>query len=266
MILFPPAKINLGLRVIFKRNDGYHEIDSCMLAIGIHDIIEITKASDFEFVQSGIVIDGRQDDNLCVKAFQLIKLKYGIGNVRIHLIKQIPMGAGLGGGSSDATSVLLGLNELFNLNISDFELETLAESLGSDCAFFVKAGIQLASGRGEKLEPIQSSFEGYYLKIINPGIHISTKEAYDGIVLDNSTHSVKDVISLPKEEWKDALINSFETAIFHKHPSLAMLKAEMYKEGAVYAAMSGSGSTIFGLYKVRPTLKSEYPFEKVIAL
>ena len=175
------------------------------------------------------------------------------GNSFIHLRKEIPMGAGMGGGSADAAYVLKGLNELFDLAVSEEELEELAGKLGSDCPFFIKAEPQIAKGRGENLSPCALTLNGYYLKIVNPGIHIGTREAYAGIEFGVLPKSIKEIVEGPITDWKDLLKNDFETHIFKMHPSLLTLKIQLYTEGAVYAAMSGSGSTMFGIFKHEPT-------------
>ena len=181
MILFPPAKINLGLNVLFKREDGYHELETVMLKTPLTDVLEIVPSDEFQFTQTGLTIPGDNLDNLCVQAFQLIQKEYKIPNVHIYLRKIIPMGAGLGGGSADASYVLSGLNTLFNLNISNSKLEELAATLGSDCPFFINPTPQIAKGRGEILSPIEINLKGYYIKLLNVGIHVGTKEAYAGI-------------------------------------------------------------------------------------
>jgi 4-diphosphocytidyl-2-C-methyl-D-erythritol kinase len=254
MIFFPPAKINLGLRVLFKRSDGYHEIDSCMLPIPLVDVLEIIPSAHFSFQQTGLIIPGNNSDNLCVKAYELMKDAYSLPPVYIHLRKEIPMGAGLGGGSADAAYVLRALNSLFDLKCTSAELEEKAAQLGSDCPFFIKDIPQIAKGRGEVLSPCNVSLKGYYLKIVNPGIHVGTKEAYEGIVLCPDAPSVQSIVEGPIESWKDQLVNDFEFSVFAQHPMLVDLKSTLYNEGAVYASMSGSGSTMFGVYKDEPSL------------
>ena len=267
MIFFPPAKINLGLRVLYKRSDGYHEIDSCMLPIPLVDVLEILPSTHFSFQQTGLTIPGNNSDNLCVKAYELMKEAYSLPPVYIHLRKEIPMGAGLGGGSADAAYVLRALNSLFDLNCSSAILEEIAAKLGSDCPFFIKDIPQIAKGRGEVLSPCNVSLKGYYLKIVNPGIHVGTKEAYDGIVLCPNAPIVKTIVEGPIENWKELLVNDFEHSVFSKHPVLAELKSSLYNEGAVYASMSGSGSTMFGIFKDEPILIFQHEttfLEKII--
>lgn len=254
MILFPPAKINLGLNVLHKREDGYHEIESCMIAIPFYDVLEIIPAETFEFKQSGITIAGDLEDNLCVKAFRLLEQNYAIPPVSIYLRKIIPMGAGLGGGSADASYVVKALVTLYKLGISEDEQRELVAQLGSDCPFFISSQPQLAIGRGEILQPITLDLKNYYLKLINPGIHIGTKEAYDGIQFSDDSTSIAAILAEPIEQWNAHLKNDFERTAFKNHPTLAQIKASLYQEGAIYAAMSGSGSTLFGIFKEEPKL------------
>ena len=254
MILFPPAKINLGLNVLHKRADNYHELDSCMLPIPFTDVLEILPAKEFSFVQTGNSIPGSLEDNLCVKAYRLMVDNYSILPVYLHLRKEIPMGAGLGGGSADAAYVLKGINDLYQLNCSIEELQELAATLGSDCPFFIRNEAQIAKARGEVLSSCNLNLKGYYLKLVNPGIHIGTKEAYDGIVFNENNQSVKSIIEGPILNWREALKNNFETTAFVNHPVLSQIKEQMYSEGAIYASMSGSGSTMYGIFWDEPKL------------
>ena len=253
MILFPPAKINLGLHILYKRKDGFHELETAMIPIPFTDILEILPAETFEFKQTGLPIPGMTENNLCVKAYLLMKERFKIPPVYIHLRKIIPMGGGLGGGSADAAYILNGINSLFNLNLSISSLEDLASELGSDCPFFIQNTAQLAKGRGEILSKIPIHLEGYYLKLVNIGIHVGTKEAYGGAVFSSSPISIREIINLPISQWKNELTNDFEKTVFSIHPELAKLKQALYDDGAIYAAMSGSGSTLFGIYKNEPS-------------
>jgi 4-diphosphocytidyl-2-C-methyl-D-erythritol kinase len=255
MILFPPAKINLGLHILFKRNDGYHELESAMYPIPFTDVLEILPSEKFEFKQTGLTIDGDSNNNLCVKAYQLLNEIYNIPPVYIHLRKIIPMGGGLGGGSSDGSFILTALNSIFNLNISVSKLEELASQLGSDCPFFIQKVPQIAKGRGEILNPIAINLEGYYLKLINIGVHVGTKEAYDGAKFSTSLKSVSEIITQPISTWKNELVNDFEATVFTIYPELQAVKDELYNEGAIYASMSGSGSTLFGIFEKEPRKK-----------
>lgn len=223
-----------------------------MIPIPFVDILEILPSEVFSFRQTGLEIPGASEDNLCIRAYNLMKQHYAIPPVYMHLRKEIPMGAGMGGGSADAAYVLKGINELFQLNRPSEELEDLAAQLGSDCPFFIKHEAQIARGRGEILSACQLDLAGYYLKIVNPGLHVGTKEAYDGISFSASEKSVVDLVEGPIEHWKELLKNDFEKSVFLKHPELASIKEKLYAEGAIYAAMSGSGSTMFGIYKNEP--------------
>ena len=249
MIAFAPAKINLGLHVLEKRPDGFHQIETCMMEIPFFDIIEITKSEDYEFVLSGINVGGDSMDNLCTKAFMILKSHYPITNVRIHLRKQVPIGAGLGGGSSDAVAVLKSLIQLFELDVAKDELLDLSAQLGSDCPFFVDGGVQLASGRGEILNSIKVDMPSCFLVLINPDISISTKEAYSMVSSAKPLASVENSLSQPMTTWRNRLVNDFEESVFEEHPAIKDFKNELYDLGAVYASMSGSGSTVFAFFK-----------------
>ena len=266
MLLFPPAKINLGLLVHGKRSDGYHEIESCMIEIPLEDVLEIHDSQEFEFVQTGLTVDGDINDNLCVKAYQLMVENHTIAPVKMHLRKNIPMGAGLGGGSSDAAYVLLGLNRFFDLKLSNEKLRDLAAQLGSDCPFFIEGKPQIAKGRGEVLSQVKVDLSGYFLKIINPGIHVGTAEAYAGVNFSDDSISIEEILSRPISDWKGSLRNDFEQSIFSKYPEIASVKSKLYDEGAVYASMSGSGSTVYGIFSSRPEMTFSTYFERVVEL
>ena len=266
MILFPTAKINLGLNVLYKREDEFHELDTCMFPIAVSDVLEILSSEEFMFKQTGLTVDGDQEMNLVVKAFRLMQERFNIPNVAIHLRKNIPMGAGLGGGSSDATYTILGLNEMFNIKLTNIELQELASQLGSDCAFFVENLPQLAKGRGENLTTIQLDLSQYYMKIVNPGIHIGTAEAYKDMTFSGQEIPVEQVLQLPIDQWQGLLQNSFEKEVFLNHPEIGELKSKLLDEGAVYASMSGSGSTVYGIYSSEPELSFTGDYERVFSL
>ncbi|MFK7787754.1 MAG: 4-(cytidine 5'-diphospho)-2-C-methyl-D-erythritol kinase [Crocinitomicaceae bacterium] len=265
MILFPPAKINLGLKVLKKREDGFHEIDTCMVAIPLTDVLEIIPSETFIFKQTGLTVDGDQESNLCVKAFRLFQDGYDIPNAYIHLRKQLPMGAGLGGGSADASYVLKGLNAIFDKGLTDDQLREMASELGSDCPFFISDSVQLGRGRGTELTPFDLDLSGYFLKVINPEIHVGTKEAYAGITFSGELNGVEEVLKKPIAEWKDLLKNDFEPSIFKNYPVIEELKHQLYQEGAVYASMSGSGSTVFGIFEERPIITTDF-YEQVLEM
>ncbi len=252
MILFPPAKVNIGLRVLGKRPDGYHEIESYMVPVGLYDALELIPSDEFEFKYSGLSMEGHSDDNLCVRAYRLLEREYGIGPVYMHLLKTIPMGAGLGGGSSDAAYVIKGLNELFVLDLSSERMQELSAQLGSDCPFFIETCGQMAKGRGEQLSMHPYEWGQYWIQLINPGIHVSTAEAYAGVQFSGNDVSLEACLMQPVETWKYTIHNDFEHSVFARHPSLKQIKEQLYREGALYASMSGSGSTIFGIYDQKP--------------
>ncbi|WP_421763029.1 4-(cytidine 5'-diphospho)-2-C-methyl-D-erythritol kinase [Ekhidna sp.] len=249
MITFPNAKINLGLNIVSKREDGYHNIESCFYPIPWYDSLEVIEAASFGFYSYGLDIPGDSNSNLCIKAYELIRADHDIPLVEIHLLKNIPMGAGLGGGSADGAFTLKMLNNLFELGLSHSQLEAYALQLGSDCPFFIKNQPALAKGRGEQLEPIALELSGYYLAIHNPGIHVSTQEAYARVKPQIPPTPIADLIHTTKNEWKEVLFNDFEASIFPNHPEIEQLKKEMYEAGASYASMTGSGSTVYGLFE-----------------
>jgi len=254
MIVYPNIKINLGLNVVRKREDGYHDLESIFYPIPFCDILEILPAKELSFKNTGISIDAPMDKNLVVQAFNILKRDFNIPPVVIHLHKQIPFGAGLGGGSADAAFALKLMNELFKLNLSDEQLEAYALELGSDCPFFIKNEASYTWGRGENLESCSLDLNGWYFVLLNPEIHVSTAEAYAGLTPKPPTIHVKEIISNDISTWKDSLHNDFENSIFSLHPEIKAIKDEMYQMGAVYASMSGSGSSVFAFFKEKPQI------------
>jgi len=254
MISFPNAKINLGLNIVRKRADGYHDIESCFYPIPWNDVLEIIPSDKLSFKPHGLEIPGDASSNLCVKAYELIKQDFDIDSVKIILLKNIPMGAGLGGGSADGAFMLQLLNDYFELNLSPNQLEAYALQLGSDCPFFIQNQPAIAKGRGEILEPVSLNLSGKYLAIKNPGIHITTKEAYAEIMPKKPEITTEEMVSRPLSEWKGQLINDFEEAIFQNYPVIKSLKDELYTAGALYASMTGSGSTVYGIFDEAPKL------------
>jgi 4-diphosphocytidyl-2-C-methyl-D-erythritol kinase len=245
MILFPNAKINLGLHVVRKRPDGYHDIETLFYPVPeLCDILELVHADRFEMHCHNAEISG---ENLCEKAWRLMAERFGIPPVAIHLYKKIPMGAGLGGGSADAAFTLTGLNDLFGLQLPKVELAGLAAQLGSDCAFFVYNRPMLATGRGEVLTPVDFTLDRP-LRIFPQPVFVSTREAYAGITPHAPEHRIESVLKLPVERWDGLLVNDFETTVFARHPELQVAKQALYDDGAAYAAMSGSGSALFAIY------------------
>jgi 4-diphosphocytidyl-2-C-methyl-D-erythritol kinase len=260
MIVFPNAKINLGLRITSKRSDGYHNLDTVFYPINLKDALEIitdpdASANDVTFTSSGLNIPGSATSNLCIKAYQLLKIKFPeLPAIQMHLHKNIPMGAGLGGGSADGAFTLQLLNEKFKLNISEEELIELALSLGSDCPFFIKNTPVHATGRGEIMQPTSVDLSNYKIALVLPGIHVSTALAFNGCPISSSVQTCDTITQQPVEKWKDQLINDFEQTVFRNYPALATIKAQLYDAGAVYASMTGTGSTIFGIFNHTPEL------------
>ena len=256
MILYANCKINLGLDILRRREDGFHDLETVMIPVPeVCDIVEVEMvegASTFE--QKGLVVDCDVEQNLCVKALRLMQRLYGVGEARICLDKRVPFGAGLGGGSSDATAVILALNELYNLNLSEERLVEIAAMIGSDTAFFVRNTPQLCAGRGEKMEPIELPLQGKYLAIAKPEEGVSTKEAYAGVKPALPEVRLTEALQCPIREWQGVVKNDFEPHIFDAHPAIAELKNAMLKAGAIYASMSGSGSAVFGIFDNKPQL------------
>lgn len=253
MINFPNAKINLGLHITAKRKDGYHEIETCMVPIPLFDGLEMILDKKSTWNSTGLEIPGDSKDNLILKAEKLLRKDFpGLPNLNIHLHKHIPMGAGLGGGSADGAFALKLMNNLFDLHLDNFFLEEYATQLGSDCPFFIENTPKIARGRGEILEPIDLSLKGTYIVLINPGIHVGTKEAYAGVTPAPPKVKLEEVLA-DRSCWKTELINDFEASIFKNHPEIAEIKSQMYQGDAFFAAMSGSGSSVFGLFDKQPT-------------
>jgi 4-diphosphocytidyl-2-C-methyl-D-erythritol kinase len=253
MIYYSPCKINIGLHVFNKRTDGFHNLDSLMYPIAWFDVLEIIPSDKLKFSFSGLKIPGKIDDNLCVKAYKLLKEDFSIPNCSIHLHKMIPMGAGIGGGSANAAVILKGLNEVFKLGITTFQLKEYASHLGSDCAFFIDNIPQIATGRGDQLVQSTFSLKGYWIKLVNIGIHISTKDAFQNVSFVKNKKTIKSILeNTPIETLGSEIENSFEPYVFKIHPILKEVKEQLIKEGAVYAAMSGSGSTMFAIFREQP--------------
>jgi 4-diphosphocytidyl-2-C-methyl-D-erythritol kinase len=266
MIVFPNAKINLGLEIIRQRPDGYHDLQTVFYPVNYTDILEFVEAPSFHFQSTGLPIVSELSSNLCVKAYELMKQKFpDLPPVQMHLHKQIPMGAGLGGGSSDGAFTLKALAQHFRKEISEHELIDLSLQLGSDCPFFIINRPVVAYGRGEIMEPVALSLAGFTLVLIHPGIHVSTKDAFTGIVPTETNSDLKNRISEPVEQWKYWLINQFEATVGAQYPLIRDIKTMLYDQGAVYASMSGSGSVVYGLFRSMPSLTVK-PGWKLISL
>jgi len=249
MVVFPNAKINIGLDIIRKRSDGFHEINTVFYPIGLKDSLEFIEGKETSFKNYGIEIDCTDEDNLILKAFNLIKEKHAIPQLSIALMKNIPFGAGLGGGSADASFMITALNEYYNLGMSEDEMCNISLQIGSDCPFFIKNRPMFASGRGEIFKEISLSLQGKYLVLINPGIHVGTKEAYGGIVPAEPTVNLFDAIQKDITEWEHCISNKFEESVFALYPEIKTIKEKLYEKGALFASMSGSGSSVFGIFE-----------------
>ncbi len=265
MICYPNAKINLGLYIINKREDGFHNIETVFYPIGLTDALECVENKDYRvssdclLISNGLKIQGNLDDNLIAKAYYLLKNNYDLPPVIVHLNKKIPMGAGLGGGSSDAAYMLKLLNELFNLKLTNNELKNYAALLGSDCAFFIDNTPAYVFGKGHELTPINLSLSNYYIALVHDGTHSNTALAYKhAICRGNENINLLEKIQEPINTWKETIENDFEKSVFHKYPHLANIKEWMYYQGALYAAMSGSGSTILGIFNKKPNLQGSW--------
>lgn len=253
MITFPNAKINLGLNIVEKRPDGYHNLETVFYPVPVEDALEVNILNEstqkFRLHQAGLEIAGEAENNLVVKAYKLLDERFNLPPVDIHLFKHIPSGAGLGGGSSDAAYMLKLLNEKFNLELSDENLEEYAARLGADCAFFIRNTPTYAEGIGNIFSPISLSLKGYQIVLVKPDIFVSTRDAFAQIKPHRQEIPLKEVIKRPIEEWKERMVNDFEESVFPQFPAIKEIKEKLYEAGAIYAAMTGSGSSVFGLFK-----------------
>lgn len=262
MIIFPNAKINLGLRIVSKRNDGYHNLDTVFYPLPFYDILELVSTEktkgEVYFSTSGEKINGDPSSNLCIKAYYLLKQSFPeIPSINLHLHKNIPMGAGLGGGSADGAFMIKLLNEKFQLNLDDEKIKNYALQLGSDCPFFIKNKPAHATGRGEVLNEISCDLFNKSFLLINPQIHVSTAEAFSKITISENIPSCAEIINQPLENWRSLLVNDFEKTVFLQYPSIEKIKTKLYNDGAVYASMTGSGSTVFGIFD-EPVLENKF--------
>lgn len=254
MVSFPNAKINIGLRVIAKRNDGYHDLETVFYPVNWCDLLEIIPCKNSTaFSSGGLPITGDTFSNLCMKAWHLLKRDFKLPEIQMHLHKIIPMGAGLGGGSADAVYVLLLVNKIFNLQLSENTLKAYAIQLGSDCPFLINEPC-IAKGRGEIIKPINLDLSGKYISIVQPDIQVSTATAFSSIKPETPENDLFGLIKKPIETWKNSIKNDFESSVFKKFPSIEQLKNKMYETGALYAAMSGSGSAVYGIFNQNSSL------------
>lgn len=273
MVVFPNCKINLGLHITRKRNDGYHDLETVFYPLPLRDVLEVVKseagsqkgddtASDVQFHPSGLVINGKPEDNLCIKAYDLLKKDFPqLSVIEMYLHKAIPMGAGLGGGSSDGAFTLQLLNEKFQLNLSAEQLLDYALRLGSDCPFFIINKPCYATGRGELLQAVQIDLSAYSFMLIHPGVHINTGWAFSQLTPAPSPLPLQEIIQQPVNAWSSALSNDFEAPVFRHHPALKAIKEKLYEAGAIYASMTGSGSCFYGIFAKGQWPEIEWPKE-----
>lgn len=260
MVVFPNAKINLGLNILRKRADGFHDIASCFVPVPYTDVLEIIESKKLSFASSGQEIPGEKKDNLCLKAYHLLQKDFHLPPVQIHLHKVIPIGAGLGGGSADASFTLKCLDQMFDLFLDDFLLEEYAARLGSDCPFFIKNQTVMAYGTGNEFEPLSVSLKDKFLVLVTPPIHIATAEAYAGVTPQEPEQDLKDILEKKTlSEWKGLVQNDFEASIFPKYPAIAEIKDKLYQAGAGYASMSGSGATVYGIFEQYTKVSELFP-------
>lgn len=249
MVVFPNCKINLGLSVLRKRPDNFHDLQTVFYPLPFYDVLELVQSPVFSMNQTGISIEPAPGGNICERAWKLLNKDYPqLPEIAIHLHKTVPIGAGLGGGSADAAFLLAAVNKKFRLGITDKKLAAYALELGSDCPFFLLNKPALATGRGEILKPVSLDLSAYRLVVVNPGIHVSTALAFSLITANDNQENPEDIIRLPVNEWKGRLVNDFEAPVFKLHPALQSIRDQLYNAGALFAAMSGSGSTMFGIF------------------
>lgn len=255
MIVFPNCKINLGLHITRKRADGYHDLETIFFPLQVNDAMEFIPSSAFSFQTTGLSINGNWEENICIKTYHLLQKRFPfLPPISLHLHKVIPMGAGLGGGSSDAAFLLNAMNSYFGLGLSTDELIKISLELGSDCPFFIVNKPCYATGRGEILEPIELDLSGYHIVLVYPGIEIKTAVAFEGIIPRPSPASIREKISMPVSSWKGWMVNDFEKTVFPQFPEIENIRKGLYDAGALYASMTGSGSTCYGIFESLPEL------------
>ncbi len=252
MISFPNAKINIGLNVVSKRDDGYHNLETIFYPVKLADALELADSDEMQFSSSGIEIDGNPENNLVVKAYKLLQKDFELPPVKLHLHKIIPFGAGLGGGSADAAFTLKMLDKFFNLKIPSTKLKNYAAQIGADCPFFIENKPTFATGIGDQFQPVNLDLSEYKILIVKPNISVSTPDAYKNVIPAKPKFNLKDIETLPIEKWKDFIKNDFEKSVFEKYPAIETLKQTLYEMGAVYASMSGSGSAVYGIFRHLP--------------
>lgn len=270
MLVFPNSKINLGLNIVKKRFDGFHDLETVFYPINWCDALEVLESKDaksFEIFFSGTKVQGDSNDNILYKTWKLIQEYKSIPNIKVHLHKAIPMGAGLGGGSSDASFFINLLDKQFGLSLSFLQKHKIAAQLGSDCPFFLKNQPVLAEGKGDELSPVSVNLSSYYILVVYPGIHSNTREAFAGLKPEPSKHNLKKTIeTIPLTDWKNVLFNDFEKTIFLKYPEIKLLKEQLYSEGALYVSLSGSGSSVYAIFDKKPEIQLPASYQSYLQL
>ena len=258
MVTFPNAKINIGLSITEKRPDGFHNLESCFYPVGWCDVLEILPAKKLSFRSTGIPIPVNPETNLCLKAYHLIKQDFNISPVMIHLHKIVPIGAGLGGGSADCAFTIKTLNDLFELHLTIEQMENYARKLGSDCAFFIQNRPKYCVGKGDDFLEITLDLSSKSIVLINPNIHISTAEAYSGVKPMKAKINLREILQNPVNQWINVVKNDFENHLLSRYPTISIIKEQLYSQGAAYASMTGSGSTVFGIFDNEIELKEAF--------
>lgn len=260
MVRFPNAKINLGLSVTERREDGFHNLETVFYPVPLCDILEVIRSDRFSFRSTGAPLESAEEQNLAVRAYRLLKEQFDLPPVSIWLHKVIPLGAGLGGGSSDGAFMLKMICDLFGLSLDREELEAQAALLGADCPFFIGNEPSFATGTGNILQPVKVDLSDYRLALVKPPFHVNTGMAYNAITPRKREISVRDIVKQPVDDWKESLINDFESPLFNMFPEIGKIKEELYRLGAVYSSMSGSGSALYGLFReLPPHLRDHFP-------
>jgi 4-diphosphocytidyl-2-C-methyl-D-erythritol kinase len=249
MLAFANAKINLGLFLTEKRKDGYHNLQTVFYPVKIFDVVEIIDANSTTFRSSGIEIPGNAEDNSCLSAFARLQAEFKLPNQQITLLKNIPIGAGLGGGSADAAFLIKLVNQKFNLGLTKDKMQDYARGIGADCAFFIENKPIYAFAKGDEFEEISIDMSSYFLVLIKPAIHVSTVEAYRNVKVSEPSKTLKEVINLPLADWKTNIFNDFEESVFAAHPQIDEIKTKLYASGATFALMSGSGSSVYAIFE-----------------
>ena len=265
MLLLPNCKINIGLNIVSKRSDGYHNLETVFFPIPLRDNLEFKEIENedvpYRLVSGGVPIEGKPEDNLIVKVYLDMKAEFNLPALELSLYKNIPMGAGLGGGSSDAAAMMKGLNEAYNLQLSAEDMEKRLAKFGADCPFFVRNKPAYATGIGDELTNCNVSLKDKFIVLVKPDVFVSTKQAYAYVTPKLPAIPLAEAIKLPIETWKEQIVNDFEQSVFPFHPELPAIKQTLYDMGAVYASMSGSGSTMYGIFN-RPTPEANEVFDK----